>query len=264
LVAEKITGEQVDKHGDLFVWKPEPAIRIAARSFKMSKSRGNVINPDDVVRDYGADTLRLYEMFMGPLEQVKPWSMQGVEGVHRFLNRVWRLFMDDRADTLLPELVAVAPTRDQLRWLHRTIKDVTAGLDGLRFNTAISTMMEFVNACQRWTQRPRAVLETFVLLLSPFAPHLAEELWQRLGHAGTLAFEPWPACDAACLVQDTMEIPVQVNGKLRGKVTVPTGAAQAEIVAAAQSDATIAAHLAGQTIRKQIFVPGRLLNLVVG
>ncbi len=264
LVAERIEEEFVEKQGDFFVLRENSAIRVTARAFKMSKSRGNVINPDDVVRDYGADTLRLYEMFMGPLEQVKPWSMKGVEGVHRFLNRVWRLFVDDRADALLPELVAVAPTRDQLRWLHRTIQDVTADLDTLRFNTAISTMMEFVNECQRWTQRPRAVLETFVLLLSPFAPHLAEELWQRLGHAGTLAYEPWPACDAACLVQDTMEIPVQVNGKLRGKVTVPTGAAQAEIVAAAQAEAAIAPHLAGKTIRKQIFVPGRLLNLVVG
>ena len=151
-----------------------------------------------------------------------------------------------------------------MRWLHRTIKDVTAGLDGLRFNTAIAVMMEFVNECQRWTQRPRPLMETFVLLLSPFAPHLAEELWQRLGHAGTLAFEPWPAFEVACLVQDTMEIPVQVNGKLRGKVTVPTGATQAEIVAAAQAAAAIAPHLAGKTIRKQIFVPGRLLNLIAG
>jgi len=264
LVAERIEEEFVEKQGDFFVLRENSAIRVTARAFKMSKSRGNVINPDDVVRDYGADTLRLYEMFMGPLEQVKPWSMKGVEGVHRFLNRVWRLFVDDRADALLPEIAAAAPTRDQLRWLHRTIQDVTADLDTLRFNTAISTMMEFVNECQRWTQRPRAVLETFVLLLSPFAPHLAEELWQRLGHAGTLAYEPWPACDTACLVQDTMEIPVQVNGKLRGKVTVPTGAAQAEIVAVAQAEATIAPHLAGKTIRKQIFVPGRLLNLVVG
>jgi len=264
LIAERIEEEFVEKRGDGFVLKGDPAVRVTARAFKMSKSRGNVINPDDVVRDYGADTLRLYEMFMGPLEQVKPWSMKGVEGVHRFLNRVWRLFVDDRADALLPEIVAAEPTRDQLRWLHRTIKAVTADLDDLRFNTAISAMMEFVNECQRWSQRPRAVLETFVLLLSPFAPHLAEELWQRLGHAETLAYEPWPRHDPACLVADTLEIPVQVNGKLRGKVTVPAGAAQDAILAAAQADAAIAAHLAGKTLRKQIYVPGRLLNLVVG
>ncbi|TAN38620.1 MAG: leucine--tRNA ligase [Verrucomicrobia bacterium] len=264
LTAERIEDEFVEKKGDFFVLKENPAIRVNARAFKMSKSRGNVINPDDVVRDYGADTLRLYEMFMGPLEQVKPWSMKGVEGTHRFLNRVWRLFMDDRADSLLPEIADVEPTKDQLRWLHETIKKVTGDIEGLRFNTAISTMMEFSNECQRWTQRPKSVMETFVLLLAPFAPHFAEELWQRLGHANTLAYEPWPVWRQEYLVQDSIEIPVQVNGKLRGKVTLPTGATQEQIVAAAQADATVAPHLAGKAIRKQIYIPGRLLNLVVG
>ncbi len=264
LKAERVEDDFVEKKGDCFVLKENNAIRVNARAFKMSKSRGNVINPDDVVRDYGADTLRLYEMFMGPLEQVKPWSMKGVEGVHRFLNRVWRLFMDDRADALLPEIADAEPTKDQLRWLHKTIKEVTGDVEDLRFNTAISTMMEFSNECQRWTQRPKPVMETFVLLLAPFAPHFAEELWLRLGHADTLAYTPWPQFKPEYLVQDTLEVPVQVNGKLRGKVTVPNGAAQEAVVAAAQADSGIAPHLAGKTIRKQIYIPGRMLNLVVG
>jgi len=264
LKGERVEDDFVEKKGDFFVLKENNAIRVNARAFKMSKSRGNVINPDDVVRDYGADTLRLYEMFMGPLEQVKPWSMKGVEGTHRFLNRVWRLFVDDRADALLPEIADAEPTKDQLRWLHLTIKEVTGDVEGLRFNTAISTMMEFSNECQRWTQRPKSVMEIFVLLLAPFAPHLAEELWQRLGHSDTLAYTPWPQFKPEYLVQDTIEVPVQVNGKLRGKVTVPNGASQEQIVAAAQADATVAPHLAGKTIRKQIYIPGRMLNLVVG
>ena len=264
LTAERVEDEFVEKQGDSFVLKENPAIRVTARAFKMSKSRGNVINPDDVIRDYGADTLRLYEMFMGPLEQAKPWSMKGVEGSHRFLNRVWRLFMDDRADALLPEIADVEPTKEQLRWLHETIKKVTGDIEALHFNTAISAMMEFSNECLRWTQRPKSVMETFVLLLAPFAPHFAEELWQRLGHADTLAYAPWPAWHQAHLEQDTFEIPVQVNGKMRGKLTLPTGATQEQIVAAAQADATIAPHLAGKTIRKQILIPGRMLNLVVG
>jgi leucyl-tRNA synthetase len=264
LTAERVEDEFVEKQGDFFVLKENPAIRVNARAFKMSKSRGNVINPDDVVRDYGADTLRLYEMFMGPLEQVKPWSMKGVEGAHRFLNRVWRLFMDDRADSLLPEIADIEPTKEQLRWLHETIKKVTGDIETLHFNTAISTMMEFSNECQRWPQRPKSIMETFVLLLAPFAPHFAEELWQRLGHRDTLAYEPWPIWRHEYLVQDSIEVPVQVNGKLRGKVTLPTGATQEQIVAAAQADASIAPHLVGKTIRKQIYIPGRLLNLVVG
>ena len=264
LKAERVEDEFVEKQGDFFVLKEQPAVRVNARAFKMSKSRGNVINPDDVVRDYGADTLRLYEMFMGPLDQAKPWSMKGVEGAHRFLNRVWRLFMDDRADALLPEIADVEPTKEQLRWLHETIKKVSGDIETLHFNTAISTMMEFSNECQRWTQRPKSIMESFVLLLAPFAPHFAEELWARLGHANTLAYEAWPIWRQEYLVQDSIEIPVQVNGKLRGKLTLPTGSTQEQIVAAAQADATIAPHLAGKTIRKQILIPGRMLNLVVG
>ncbi|HMP76142.1 MAG TPA: leucine--tRNA ligase [Kiritimatiellia bacterium] len=229
---------------------------------KMSKSRGNVVNPDDVIKQYGADALRLYEMFMGPLEAVKPWSMRGVEGVFRFLNRVYRLVCDEETGALLPA-VAGEPTVEQLRPLHAMLKKVGDDIEGLRFNTAISAMMEFVNEAQKWERRPRAILERFVLALSPLAPHLSEELWQKLGHDQSLAYEPWPAYDSALLVSDTMEIPVQVNGKLRGKIVVPVGADQDAIVAAAQADEGVQSHLAGKTLRKTIFVPGRLLNFVV-
>ncbi len=229
---------------------------------KMSKSRGNVVNPDDVIREYGADSLRLYEMFMGPLEAVKPWSMRGVEGVFRFLNRAYRLICDEETGALLPAIGGDA-TPEQLRALHQMLKKVGDDIEGLRFNTAISAMMEFTNEAQKWTQRPRAVMDAFVLALSPFAPHVAEELWEKLGHANSLAYEPWPNYDPARLVSDTMEIPVQVNGKLRGKVVVPVGTAQEAILAAAQGEASVQAQLSGKSIRKVIYVPGRLLNLVV-
>ncbi len=261
---ERISEDEVEKRGDVYFWKEQPEIRIEARSYKMSKSRGNVINPDEVVRRYGADSLRLYEMFMGPLEQVKPWSMKGVEGVHRFLNRVWRLFVDEAGGSLHSEVAGIDPSREQQRALHVAIKKVTEDIEAMRFNTAIAAMMEFLNEAQKWAPRPRQVLESFILLLAPFAPHLAEELWQRLGHPGSLALESWPAVNPEYLVEDIMEIPVQVNGKLRGRVRVPAEAAQASVLAAARADAAILPHLAGKTIRKEIYVPGRLVNLVVG
>ncbi|MCO6401007.1 MAG: leucine--tRNA ligase [Verrucomicrobia bacterium] len=229
---------------------------------KMSKSRGNVVNPDDVIREYGADSLRLYEMFMGPLEAVKPWSMRGVEGVFRFLNRAYRLMCDEETGALLPAIGGDA-TSEQLRALHQMLMKVGDDIEGLRFNTAISAMMEFTNEAQKWTQRPHAAMDAFVLALSPFAPHLAEELWEKLGHSNSLAYEPWPKYDPARLVSDTMEIPVQVNGKLRGKVIVPVGTAQEAILAAAQGEASVQTQLSGKSIRKVIYVPGRLLNLVV-
>ncbi|MEX1094892.1 MAG: leucine--tRNA ligase [Planctomycetales bacterium] len=257
--------DAVAKQGDSFVLKEKPEIVVESRAYKMSKSRGNVINPDDIVATYGADALRLYEMFMGPLEQVKPWSMSGVEGVYRFLGRVWRLFVDDRADEVALDSAVqdVAPSDEQLRILHRTIKTVTDDIEKLSFNTAISRMMEFTNELTRHEVRPRAVLEPFVLVLSPFAPHLAEELWSLLGHERTLAYEPWPAYDAALLVQNEIEIPVQVNGKLRGKVKVPADADRAAIERAARADETIARQLEGKQVLKAIVVPGRLVNFVV-
>ena len=264
LQAERVAEEDVEKLGDAFVYKVQPNVRVSARSFKMSKSRGNVINPDEVVRLYGADSLRLYEMFMGPLEQVKPWSMKGVEGVHRFLNRVWRLFADEETGALNAEVAPAEPSREQLRALHAAIRRVSEDIESMRFNTAIAAMMEFLNEAQKWSPRPRAALEPFVLLLAPFAPHLAEELWSLLGHSGSLAREPWPALNEAFLVEDVIEIPVQVNGKLRGRVRVPADATQQDILAAARAEASVAPHLAGKTVRKEIYVAGRLVNLVVG
>ncbi len=232
---------------------------------KMSKSRGNVINPDDVTSEYGADSLRLYEMFMGPLEATKPWNMQGVSGVYNFLGRAWRLIVDERAETmsLSTGIVDSEPTVDQLRVLHKTIQAVTNDIDTLSFNTAIARMMEFVNFFTKEQSVPRACAEPFVLLLAPFAPHIAEELWQSLGHNGTLAYEPWPESDPALAKDDTVEIPVQVNGKVKSRVEVAAGADQEATEAAARGDAKVAEWIAGKELIKLIVVPGKLVNFVV-
>ncbi len=255
-----------------YVSMPEPFQKLVNQGMilgenneKMSKSRGNVVNPDEVVREYGADALRLYEMFMGPLEAVKPWSMDGVSGVRGFLDRVWRMLLDDRAEAV--ELNAavhdVEPTTEQNRMLHRTIKAVTADLEQMSFNTAIARMMEFTNFFLKEEQRPKTAMETLVLLLSPLAPHLAEELWRALGHTDTLAYEPWPAFDEAAIREDTIEVPVQINGKLRGRIQVPAESDRAPLEAAARRDAKIAELLEGKTIVKAIVVPGRMVNFVV-
>jgi leucyl-tRNA synthetase len=241
-------------------------IKLCVTTEKMSKARGNVINPDDVVADYGADSLRLYEMFMGPLEAVKPWSMRGVEGVYRFLGRVWRLFVDDRADEMrLSETIRDIPAdKDTLRVLHCTIQRVTEDLDGMRFNTAIAAMMEFTNHLTPLSVRPRSVLEPFVLLLAPFAPHLAEELWHALGHGKTLAYEPWPKFDAALTKADEIEVPVQINGKVRLRLNVPAEIDKAELEKTALSDERVRALIEGKQVRKVIVVPGKMVNIVVG
>jgi leucyl-tRNA synthetase len=231
----------------------------------MSKSRGNVINPDAVVAEYGADSLRLYEMFMGPLEAVKPWSMKGVEGVYRFLGRAWRMIVDAEAHEIRldPRVQDVPVTPEQAKIVARTVAAVTDDIEALRFNTSISRLMEFVNAFTAAETRPRRAMETFTLLLSPLAPHLAEELWQLLGHEKTLAYEPWPTYDPALLKDQEIEVPVQVNGKVRGRVVVPSEADSAAIEAAARGDERIAALLAAKTIRKVIVVPGKMVNFVV-
>jgi leucyl-tRNA synthetase len=232
---------------------------------KMSKSRGNVVNPDEVVRQYGADALRLYEMFMGPLEAVKPWSMDGVSGVRGFLDRVWRMIVDDRSEAvqLNTAVQDVPPTAAQNRMLHKTVKAVTTDLEQMSFNTAIARMMEFTNFFLKEEQRPRVAMETLVLLLAPLAPHISEELWQALGHNNTLAYEPWPTFDEAALKEDTVEVPVQVNGKLRGKIVVPAGSDAAALESAARGDAKVAEWIAGKTVAKVIVVPGRMVNFVV-
>jgi leucyl-tRNA synthetase len=255
-----------------YVHCPEPYQRLVNQGMilgedggKMSKSAGNVVNPETVIAEYGADAMRLYEMFMGPLEATKPWNMRGVEGVYRFLGRVWRLIVDDDAEslTLNTRVGDVPADADTLRELHRTIQKVTDDTAGLRFNTAISAMMEYVNVLTKLDVRPKAALKPLVLLLAPYAPHMAEELWRLLGHADTLASESWPIADAALTVADTVEIPVSINGKLRSKIMVPAASDAAMLEAAAKADAKIAEQLAGKSIKKAIVVPGKMVNFVI-
>ena len=190
----RVEASDVEKQGESFVLTADPAIRVDSRAYKMSKSRGNVVNPDQVVKEYGADSLRLYEMFMGPLEATKPWSMAGVNGVRGFLDRVWRMIVDERSETLElnPAVQAIAGHARAKSRAAQNDPAVTHDIERLIFNTAIARMMEFTNFFTKADVRPREAMEPFVLLLSPFAPHLAEELWQLLGHAKTLAYEPWP------------------------------------------------------------------------
>ncbi len=259
-----LTEEQVEKRKGM-VYLKGTEIALSGRTDKMSKSRRNVVNPDDVVNDYGADSLRLYEMFMGPLEQVKPWSMKGVEGVFRFLGRVWRMVIDDQSEdiTLNAAVSDSEPAEEQLRMLHKTIKAVSADIDRLSFNTAISRMMEFTNFMGNQDDRPKAVLEPFVLILSPFAPHIAEELWSVLGHDESLAYEAWPTFDESLLIQDTVEIPVQINGRLRAKIHVASGTDHTALQSAAVADTAIQQYLDGKNIVKVIAIPGRMVNFVV-
>ncbi|MCB1130969.1 MAG: class I tRNA ligase family protein, partial [Verrucomicrobiae bacterium] len=233
---------------------------------KMSKSRGNVVNPDDVVKEYGADSLRLYEMFMGPLEQVKPWQMKGVEGVSRFLARVWRVALEEQQDGLFavsPKVQDVECTdKELLRVVHETIKKVGEDIEKLSFNTAISQMMICTNAFTQAEVVPRKEFIQFLKVLNPFAPHLSEEIHARLQGSGMLSESEWPAHDEAALVRSEVEIVVQVNGKLRDKISVSKDATKEEIEAAAQATNKIQEQLAGKTVRKIIVVPGRLVNIV--
>ena len=226
---------------------------------KMSKSLKNVVNPDDVIRDFGADSLRLYEMFMGPLQVVKPWQTKGVEGVHRFLKRTNRLVTET-------PLADRPMTKAEAKTLNAMVKKVGEDLESLAFNTGISAMMVFINEAEDEAKAgglPKTFLETFVLCLAPYAPHLGEELWQFLGHDTTLAYEPWPAYDPKALVEDEIEIPVQVLGKLRGRVTVPVAATPAEMEAAAKANPDVQKFLDGKTIVKVIAIPKRMINFVV-
>jgi leucyl-tRNA synthetase len=225
---------------------------------KMSKARGNVVNPDDVVRAYGADALRLFEMFMGPLEQVKPWQTSGIEGVRRFLDRVWNV----ATGPLSREAAAYDDATRRL--VHRTVAKVTHDIEALRFNTAISAMMILVKHLGGLDPVPHAAAESLALLVSPFAPHLGEELWQRLGHAESLAYHPWPEFDPALVKDDVVEIGVQVNGKLRGTVTLAVDADEPTARAAALADERVRTNVEGKTLRKVIYVKGKILNFIVG
>ena len=227
---------------------------------KMSKSVGNVVNPDEMIDRFGADATRIYEMFLGPLEASKPWSTRGVEGITRFLDRVWRLFVTEEGAIALE---ASPPAPELRRELHQAIRKVTEDLEALKFNTAIARLMVFVKEVTKGAARPREVLEPFVLLLNPFAPHLAEELWHRLGHAESCAYEPWPVHDPALVVEETVTVAVQVNGKLRATLDLPRGLDQQAAQRAALDDARVRRHVDGAELRKVIYVPDKLLNLVV-
>ena len=274
-LVDKASGEEVTsvsvaeadvtKKGDSFVLTADDSIRVDSRAYKMSKSRGNVVNPDEIVRDYSADALRLYEMFMGPLEATKPWSMSGVSGVKNFLDRVWRMFVDYQADdvALLDSIQDVDCNKEQNKVLHKTIAAVTNDLETMSYNTAIARLMEFVNFFTKQEVRPRAALEQFILLLSPMAPHLAEELWSILGHEGSLAYESWPEYDESATKSAEVEVPLQVNGKVRGRMTVPAECSKDEMEKLAMADERLQELTAGKTIVKTIVVPGRLVNIVV-
>ena len=265
LTARSLSEDEVAKQGEGFVLQRDPEIRVESRAYKMSKSRGNVVNPDAVVREYGADALRLYEMFMGPLEATKPWSMAGVGGVRGFLDRVWRMIVDERADllTLHPDLTENPCDDDQRRLLHQTIKKVTEDTEGMSFNTAIARMMEFTNHFTRAERRPIEAMKTFLVLLAPYAPHLCEELWRSLGGKHSISAETWPAWDEEALVESTLEIPVQINGKVKCKIRIPAGAAEETVLNAALSEPKVQLAADGKQIVKQIVVPGRLVNLVI-
>ena len=230
---------------------------------KMSKSRFNVVNPDDVVEQYGADAMRLYEMFMGPLDVAKPWQMSGVNGVRRFLDRAWRIVCGDD-DELNPSVQVPVPAPTALlRLRHQTVASVTGDIEALRFNTAIARLMEMANGLTVASVRPREVVETFVKLLAPFAPHLAEELWSKLGHEGTLAYAPWPGCDPAMTRNDTQEYVVQVNGKVRHRFEGAAGLDADALLAVAKAEPMVIALLDGKAVVKEIAIPGRLVNFVV-
>ena len=228
---------------------------------KMSKSRGNVVNPDEMMDRFGADAVRLYEMFMGPLESTKPWSTRGVEGVTRFLDRVWRLMVNEEGQ-VSGAVVTAAPSPDQQRLLHQTIKKVTEDIEALRFNTAISQMMVFTNDMTKAEQRPRSVLEPFVLLLAPFAPHVAEELWVILGHQPSVSQQPWPRFDPAMTVSDRLTIPVQINGRLRGKVEVGADVTREQVESLARE--VVSEWLQDKDLKKVIYVQKKLINFVIG
>lgn len=248
--------KQVEQRGNDWYVKGSD-IKVNTQVEKMSKSRYNVVNPDEVIEQYGADSMRLYEMFMGPIEAEKPWAADGINGVNRFLKRIWNIFETDGK---------IASDGDEAltKLMHKTVKGITEDMERLTYNTAIAKLMEFVNAVYK-TNKPVAKkdMEAFVLLLAPLAPHMAEELWARLGHDKTLAYEPWPTYDEAMTKDESMEIVIQVLGKKRASIFVPTNAAKDDILALAKQSDNVKNHLDGKQIVKEIYVPGRLVNFVV-
>jgi leucyl-tRNA synthetase len=229
---------------------------------KMSKSKGNVVNPDEIVNSHGADTLRMYEMFMGPLDGSIAWSANGVDGSRRFLDRIWRLLIDDNGN-VNPKIKENVEQESGLEKVyHQTVKKVTVDYEALHFNTAISQLMVFINEAYKADVLPISYVEGFVKLISPIAPHIAEELWDKLGYSGTIAYEGWPAFDEAKLKDDEVEIVIQINGKVKHKLLVPINTNKDALEQLAMDDDKIKAQIDGKTIRKVIAVPGKLVNIV--
>ncbi len=246
--------EGVVKDREPFIKLVHQGMILGENNEKMSKARGNVVNPDDVVREHGADALRLYEMFMGPLEQVKPWQTTGIQGVRRFLDRVWAVATSE---------LGQGADLETNKLVHKTIRKLTQDIEGLRFNTAVSAMMILTRHLGELARPPRAAVEALLALLSPFAPHVAEELWQRIGHTDCIARAPWPAYDEALCRDETVEIPVQVNGKVRGRIQLAPDADAEQARAAAEAEPNVRTHLANKTIVKFHYVQGRIANLIV-
>ena len=251
-----------------FVSTTEPFTRLINQGMilgedgnKMSKSKGNVVNPDDIIESHGADAMRLYEMFIGPLEAVKPWQTKGVEGVKRFLERLWRLVIDHSTGAL--RLTEDTLDEETTRTLHLTIKRVTECIEGIRLNTAISSMMELTNHLVKHQISSRNALEPLIILLAPFAPHFAEEVWSLLGHQGGISYVSWPQYDETKLIAQEVTYPVQVNGKLRAQIDLPVDVTKDDALATAKADPKIARYLEEGTLRREIFVAGRMINLVI-
>jgi leucyl-tRNA synthetase len=247
--AEVVFKEQQPRH-------PENGVKLHTSLEKMAKSRGNVVNPDQVVAEFGADSLRVYEMFMGPLEQTKPWQTAGIQGTRRFLDKVHAVAQRELCDGEGDE--------ETRKLLHRTIKKVGEDIETMRFNTAVSTLMILTNRLTSLDAVPRVALEKMLLVLSPFAPHLAEELWNQLGHAEPICDAPWPAFEPALCVDDVIEIGVQVNGKARGRVKLAKDASEEHAQAESLKDENVVRFIAGKPVKKFIYVPGKIVNFIVG
>ena len=249
----------VEERDGSYFFQSKPVTRVLG---KMGKSLKNAVSPDEVCEQYGCDTLRLYEMYMGPLDASKPWETRDIIGMHRFLQRVWRNFTGEAGPAGTLRVADAEPSPEQARLANRAVKAVTEHMEQLKFNTAIAALIDLNSEIKKWPAIPRTIAEAFVLMLAPFAPHLAEELWQELGHDRSLASANWPSWDEELTRDAWIEIPVQVMGKVRGRIMVPGDADRAAIEAAALSDAKIQVYTTGKTILRVVTVAGKMVNIV--